>query len=287
MEYVEQAEVREISPEKERNNRIINACVAYLIAYVTLSVLFHVITGFLAYKFYLHPKVYYFKIEFLSNFEQWTQERVNKTFAPAIILYTLVGVSILFLQRAFKKRPGLLKMIMLWIGIHSLNTVIAHALLTPMEIKTSLNFTMLTAYQYWEDQSKLTLSVFTLFFPFIIGNFVAKPFVQLANTTQLIHKNLNRITFLFQIVLIPYLLGTVIQFIYFAGSESVYNAAYAITLFVIVFSIFLYAMRNKMIMVYRLPERPEINNKLLIGLILFMIFLKLSPLNSGLVLHLQ
>ncbi|MFN4122305.1 MAG: hypothetical protein ACK4GL_03255, partial [Flavobacteriales bacterium] len=96
MEYVEQAEVREISPEKERNNRIINACVAYLIAYVTLSVLFHVITGFLAYKFYLHPKVYYFKIEFLSNFEQWTQERVNKTFAPAIILYTLVGVSILF-----------------------------------------------------------------------------------------------------------------------------------------------------------------------------------------------
>jgi hypothetical protein len=287
MEYVEEAEVRELSPEKERNNRIINACVAYLIAYVGLSVFFHFITGFLAYKFYLHPKLYYFKIEFLSNFEQWTIERVNKTFAPSLIIFTIIGVSMLLLQRTFKKRPGLFKMIMLWIGIHALNTVIVHVLLSPMEIKTSLNMTMLTSYQFWDDQSKLTLSVFSLFFPFIIGNYVAKPFVQLANTTQLIHKNISRITYLFQIVVIPFLLGTLVQFIYFAGSESVFNAAYAITMFTTVFSIFIYALRNKMIMVYRLPESPDINNKLLVGLILFMVILKLSPLNTGLVLYLE
>jgi hypothetical protein len=94
MEYVEEAEVRELSPEKERNNRIINAIAAYIFSYVLVTVFFYLITGFLAYKFYLHPKIYFFKIEFLSNFNEWTEERVIKTFSPAPIFYFLLGVEI-------------------------------------------------------------------------------------------------------------------------------------------------------------------------------------------------
>lgn len=287
MEYVEEAIVTEISPEKERNNRIINACVAYLLAYVAVTVFFHLITGFLAYKFYLHPKIYYFKLEFLSNFDQWTEERVVKTFAPVPMFYILLGIVVLLLQRTFKKRPGIFKMVMLWVGIHALNTVIVHILLTPMELTTSLNFTMITSYYFWQDSSKIIFSVSSLFVIFLLGNFVAKPFVQLANTTQLIHKNESRIYFLFQIVLIPYLLGTALSFIYFSGAYSAINSTYAVTMFAIVFSIFIYSMKNKMIMVYRLPESVEINKKLLIILILSLIFIKLSPLNSGIVLELK
>jgi len=285
MEYVEEAEVREISPEKERNNRIINAIAAYLISFVLITVFFYLITGFLAYKFYLHPKIYFFKIEFLSNFNEWTEERVIKTFSPAPIFYFLLGVALILLQRVYKKRPGIFKMVLLWFGIHALNTFIVHILLSPMELSTDLNFTMITSYLYWQDTSKLTMSVTSLTLIFLLGNIVAKPFVQLANTTQLIHKNESRFYFLFQVVFIPYLAGTLLSFFYFSGASSIIITTYAVTMFAVVFSIFIYAMKSKMIMVYRLPESVDINKKLLVGLILLLIFIKLSPLNTGIVLH--
>jgi hypothetical protein len=285
LDFTEKLPSREAAVEQERNNRIINSAVAYMAAFTIVYVSFNVITSLFAKRHHLFYKLFFFKVEFTQNYDMYTNEAVLNTFTWPPFLCLLFGVSALIIQKLYRKRPGILKTFWLWLGIHFLNFFCTQLVLMPIKNTGSqgINASFLGVvadYMYWEDFAKIIASIIATMALIFIGAITAKPLIQITNSTQHVFKNENRIVYLFQTVLLPYLICSGVVLIYFSDGSFILNLGLVFTMFVIVVSIFINAMKNKMIMIYRLPETGMIENKFLIILASTLILMKIF-LNNG------
>lgn len=285
IDFTEKLSSRGGSTEQERNNRIINSAIAYLAAFTIVYVSFNVVTSLFAKRYHLFYKLFFFKVDFTQNYDLWTIEAVLKTFISGPVFCLLAGVVALIVQKLYRKRPGILKLFWLWLGVHFLNFFCAQLVLMPIKNTGSQGINasylgIVSDYLYWEDFSKLIASILATLALIFIGSVVSKPFIQVTNTTQHIFKNESRIIYLFQTVLLPYLIGSAITLVYFSDGSFILNLALIFSLFVVIVSIFINAMKSKMIMIYRLPESGQIENKFLIILASVLILMKIF-LNNG------
>lgn len=277
-----------VSTVQERNNRIINSCLAYFASYALMYVLFHVVTALFAKRYNLFPKLYFFKVEFTNNYNLWQIQPVIKTFVSGPTFCFFVGVLALIGQRYYKKRPGIAKLFLLWLGVHFLNMFCTQLALLPIKNVGAQNLQasylgVVADYMFWTDVYKIIAAIISSLLLILIGGLVSKPFVQLTNSTQLIHKNENRVIFLFQIVFIPYILCSIVILFYFSDGLFILNLTTILTMFVIIISLFINALRNRMIMIYRMPETGEIENRFLIILVSILIITKLF-FNNGIMI---
>lgn len=271
--------------EKEaRNARIINSTVAYLAAFVTVYVSFYFFTAVWAKRTGLFAKFYIFKVEYTTNYNVWLQEPVTKTFLAGPIAVGIIGALGILLQKLFRKRPGLLKTFLLWLGVHGLNFLITQfALMWFKDAQKGFyasHLGVVADYYYWEYETKLIFSIAGFLFLIPLGAIVTKPFIQLTNSTQLIFKAESRIVYLFQVVFLPYIIGSTIALVYFRDGNNLLNTSLVISLFIVIISIFINGLKNRMIMIYRLPEKAGVENKFLIGLSAVLILMKVL-FNNG------
>jgi len=285
LDFTEKLSTRGDSTEQERNNRIINSVIAYLAAFTIVYVSFNVVTALFAKRYQLFYKLFFFKVDFTQNYDLWTIESVLKTFISGPVFCLIGGVIALMIQKLYRKRPGILKVFWLWLGIHFLNFFCAQLVLMPIKNTGSQGINashlgIVADYLFWEDFSKLIASILATLVLLLIGSLAAKPFIQVTNSTQNIFKNESRIIYLFQTVLLPYLIGSAITIVYFSDGSFILNLALIFCLFVVIVSIFINAMKSKMIMIYRLPESGLIENKFLIVLASALILMKIL-LNNG------
>lgn len=285
LDFTEKLSTRGGSGEQERNNRIINSVIAYLAAFSIVYVSFNVVTALFAKRYQLFYKLFFFKVDFTQNYDLWTIESVLKTFIAGPVFCLLGGVIALLIQKLYRKRPGILKLFWLWLGIHYLNFFCAQVVLMPIKNTGSQGINasylgIVSDYLYWEDFSKLIASILATLALIFIGSLVSKPFIQITNSTQHIFKNESRIIYLFQTVLLPYLIGSAITLVYFSDGSFILNLAVIFSLFVVIVSVFINSMKSKMIMIYRLPESGLIENKFLIILASALILMKIL-LNNG------
>jgi hypothetical protein len=285
LDFTEKLSTRGGSSEQERNNRIINSAIAYLAAFSIVYVSFNVVTALFAKRYQLFYKLFFFKVDFTQNYDLWTIESVLKTFIAGPVFCLLAGVIALLIQKLYRKRPGILKLFWLWLGIHYLNFFCAQVVLMPIKNTGSQGINasylgIVSDYLYWEDFSKLIASILATLALIFIGSLVSKPFIQITNSTQHIFKNESRIIYLFQTVLLPYLIGSAITLVYFSDGSFILNLAVIFSLFVVIVSIFINSMKSRMIMIYRLPESGLIENKFLIILASALILMKIL-LNNG------
>jgi hypothetical protein len=285
LDFTERLSSKGSAGEQERNNRIINSAIAYLAAFTIVYVSFNLVTALFAKRYQLFYKLFFFKVEFTQNYDLWTIESVIKTFISGPVFCLFAGIIALFIQKLYRKRPGILKLFWLWLGVHYLNFFCAQMVLMPIKNTGSQGINasylgIVADYMYWEDFSKLIASILASLVLIFIGSVVAKPFVQLTNSTQHVFKNENRIVFLFHVVLLPYLMGAAITLIYFSDGSFILNLALVISLFITIVSVFINALKNRMIMIYKVPETGLIENRFLIGLAAILILMKLL-LNNG------
>ena len=187
-------------------------------------------------------------------------------------------------QKFYRKRPGILKLFWLWLGIHYINFFCAQMVLMPIKANSQgINASYLgivADYMYMEDFTKIIFSILASLIMIIVGFVAAKPFIQITNSTQHIFKNESRIIYLFQTVLLPYFICSFEAMIYFSDGSFILNLAMVVTMFIIIISLFINAMKNRMIMIYRLPETGQIENKFLVILSSVLILMKIL-LNNG------
>lgn len=272
------------SAEQERNNRIINSSVAYMASVAIVFVSFYLITAFFAKRNNLFYKLYFFKVEFTQNYSLWEIEPVLKTFSAGPIFCLLAGIIAFTIQRFYRKRPGILKLFWLWLGVHYINFFAVQLVLMPIKANSQgINASYLgivADYMYIEDFTKLIFSILASLLLIYVGFVAAKPFIQITNSTNHIYKNENRIIYLFQTVFLPYLICSGITMIYFSDGSFILNLASVSTMLVLIISLFINGMKNRMIMIYRLPETGQIENKFLIVLSSILILMKIF-LNNG------
>ena len=285
LDFTEKISSRHGSGEQERNNRIINSTIAYLAAFTISYVSFNIVTALFAKRYNLFYKLFFFKVDFTQNYDLWTIESVLKTFIAGPVFCLLAGTVALIIQKLYRKRPGIQKTFWLWLGVHYLNFFCAEMVLMPIKNTGSqgINASFLgivADYLYWEDFSKLIASIIATLLLIALGSIVSKSFIQITNSTQHVTKNENKIVYLFQTVLLPYIIGSSITLVYFSDGSFILNLALVFCLFVVIVSIFINSLKSRMIMIYRLPETGLIENKFLIGLASALILMKIL-LNNG------
>jgi hypothetical protein len=285
LDFTERISSRGNAGEQERNNRIINSAIAYLAAFSIVYVSFNIVTALFGKRYQLFYKLFFFKVEFTQNYDLWTIESVLKTFISGPVFCLIAGILALVIQKLYRKRPGILKLFWLWLGVHYLNFFCAQMVLMPIKNTGSQGINasylgIVADYMYWEDFSKLIASILASLVLIFIGSIVSKPFVQITNSTQHVFKNENRIIHLFQTVFLPYVMGSAVTLVYFSDGSFILNLALVFSLFVVIVSIFINALKNRMIMIYKLPETGLIENRFLIGLATVLILMKLF-LNNG------
>ena len=285
LDFTEKISSRHGSGEQERNNRIINSTIAYLAAFTISYVSFNIVTALFAKRYNLFYKLFFFKVDFTQNYDLWTIESVLKTFIAGPVFCLLAGTVALIIQKLYRKRPGIQKTFWLWLGVHYLNFFCAEMVLMPIKNTGSqgINASFLgivADYLYWEDFSKLIASIIATLLLIALGSIVSKSFIQITNSTQHVTKNENKIVYLFQTVLLPYIIGSSIALVYFSDGSFILNLALVFCLFVVIVSIFINSLKSRMIMIYRLPETGLIENKFLIGLASALILMKIL-LNNG------
>jgi hypothetical protein len=284
LDFTEKLSDKSFSDKVERNNRIINSAIAYLAAYSITYVFFQVLTALFSRKYFLFHKLYFFKVEFTQDTELWTLDSVRKAFLYPSALMVVLGIVALVIQRQIRKRPGIWKVFWLWLSIHSINLFCAQMILMPIRdyskgiVASYLG--MLADYWYWEDYIKISFSILACLIMILIGYLAAKPFIQITNSAKDINKNENRFIYLFQTVILPYLICSAIVMIFYSDGSFLFNLTTILTMVVILISLFIEAMKNKMIMIYRLPENGQIENRFLVFLVGGLIFLKIF-LNNG------
>ncbi|MBX7202504.1 MAG: hypothetical protein IT240_09285 [Bacteroidia bacterium] len=286
LEFTEKLPGKEQSNDQERNSRIVNSAISYLAAYVIVYVFFHLVTALVAKKQMLFNKFYYFKVDFSQDYNSWMLEPVRYTFLSGTLFCLALGFISLSIQRFYRKRPGMMKLFLLWLGIHSLNFFCTELALLP--IKTSGESKMYVSYlrvffdyMFWDSiLLQISASIAAFLILIVIGAVTAKNFIQLSNSTQHVYKAENRFYYLFQMVFIPFAAGSVISLVFFADAPFVLNITTVFTMFVIVVSLFINGLKNRMIMIYRLPETGQIDNKFLMVLVGALIILKIF-LNDG------
>lgn len=284
-DLTEKLSSRQNAGEQERNNRIINSTIAFLASLTVVYVSFNLVTALFAKRYNLFYKLFFFKVDFTQNYDLWTIEPVIKTFIAGPVFCLIGGGLSLVIQKLYRKRPGILKLFWLWMGVHYLNFFCAEMALMPIKNTGSqgINASFLgivADYMYWEDFSKLIASIIASLALIFIGSLVSKPFIQITNSAQHISKNENRIIYLFQTLFLPYIIGSAIFLIYFSDGSFILNLALIFCLFVIIVSVFINSLKSRLIMIYRLPETGLIENKFLIVLAASLILMKLF-LNNG------
>lgn len=284
MELIDDKETVKVVNANERNNKIINSTLASILSHTLVIFIFNLITAYFAKRYNLFRKLYYFKVEFAKNLDNWQLFPVRMTFSMGPLLLLVLGVLCFFIQRQARKKPGVMKFFWLWMGIHFINFFVANAILMPMALRPqeTPHLAVFATYMRWEDFTKLTLSIISSLLLIVVGAVAAKPFVQTSNSTSQVSKIENRTLYLFQIVFIPFLISSLVNYFIFINSPVILNITSLICLFVVVLSIFINGLRNKMIMVYRFPETSEINKRMLVTLIILVLIFKISPLNNGL-----
>jgi hypothetical protein len=280
LEFTEKLPGRDKADEQERNNRIINSTVSYLAAYVIVYVVFHFATALVAKRKFLLNKFYYFKVDFSQDYNLWQLEPVRWTFITGPLLCLGLGIVFIIMQRMFRKRPGITKLFLLWLGIHFFNFFCSELALLPIKNasasqKHASYLGIFFDYMFWNsDFLKIIFSIISFLILIVIGTLVAKPFIQLSNSTQYVYKSEKRFYFLVQMVLIPFAVGSIISLVYFADGMFILNLTTVFTMFVIIVSLFINGLKNRMIMIYRLPETGLIDNKFLIILAGALILMK-------------
>jgi len=284
MDFTEKLPGKTLEGDQERNNRIINSAIAYMAAFAIVYVSFFVITALFARKNHLLHKLYFFKVEFVGNWDYWQYDPVLSTFRAAPIFCLLAGVFFLWFQRFYRKKPGILKLFFLWLGVHYINFFCTQLVLLPLRANSqgeqASYLGVVALYLRLEDFSKIIFSIVASLIMIIVGVIVAKPFIQITNSTQNIYRNENRIVYLFQTVFLPYVICSGVSLIYFSDGSFILNLSLVVTMLIIIISLFINGMKNRMIMIYRLPETGQIENKFLIGLSATLILMKIL-LNNG------
>jgi len=286
LDFTEKLPGKSTVGDEERNNRIVNSSVACLAAFSIVYISVQMVTALVGKYYLIFYKLFFFKVEFTTNDELYTLEAVRMTHSAGPFLCVAGGIVCLFIHKQNRKRPGILKIFWLWLGVHYLNFFCMEMVLIPIKenqgiyVTGASNLGKVADYFYLEDFVKIIFAIVASVLMILVGFIVSKGFIQLTNSTTHVYKAENRIIYLFQTVFLPYVITSGIALIYFGDGSFIVNLTLVITLFIIILSLFINGLKNKMIMIYRMPETGTINNRFLIAVVSGLIFIKLF-LNNG------
>lgn len=184
----------------------VNSTALYLISYLMVFLIHQAATVFAAVLFDFPLEINYTSINFLVYKYAWTFDSVKIIFSTGPIICFLLSVFMLVVSIKFKEYDGYLKMFFLWGFVHSINLFLGSAVAGAL---LGEGFGHVLIWMFMPDTGKLILTLSGLFGLAAIGFGITKLFLLSANTYYNKQESADRKAYLFQQVLLPFIIGTI------------------------------------------------------------------------------
>jgi len=240
----------------------LNSLLFFLLSYFFISFFEKLGMSITALLFDYKSIIFYYKIEFLVDYDAWYADSVKAIFATGPIIAVLIGILSLIIYSKVYLENGLLKILMFWAIFHGFNKIINGAFIGSM---LGQGFGYVIMYMYYSDTGKLIMAILMILFSVIVGSFGAKYWVMSANSYYNFSKTKDRPLFILSQVFLPFLIGNILIYLLTQPETVFYDTMVnAFMLFMILPSLFL----SKQYQDYYFDEEPR-TIKISYALILF------------------
>ncbi|MFH0893845.1 MAG: hypothetical protein V2A54_05360 [Bacteroidota bacterium] len=248
-------------------NRTIHSTVLFVLSFVLVYFLQNVALTIAAAIFHFDP-VLYFSNVILTNKQVQNISTTIFVNSSGILADLVIGFVCFRISFFLRSSPGLLKLLFQWMGLHGYLLFLSQIALV---IFFSDNYfgviiSMLGGDIYFRFTTMILAFVGIVF----LGLMCTRSFLQLSNTSFYMRQIERRREFIQQVALIPWLVGSVVAFLFFLPETSLFVSAVLLvngfTLTVTYF--FAAASSNASIKLYRHPQIKNLKYQYFLILIL-------------------
>jgi len=197
-----------------------NSLLFFLLAYFIISFIEKLGMAFTATHFDYKTIMYYYKLEYLVDYDDWYADSVKAIFASGPVLAVIVATLVLILYSKVYLEDGLMKLLLLWGMFHGFNSILGGAFIGAL---TGKEFGYTIMYLYYSDTGKLIITLLALLVMIVLGSSSVKFWIFSANTYYNFSKPEKRQVFIVSQVLIPFVLGSGIIFLINQPKLTAYN----------------------------------------------------------------
>lgn len=182
----------------------------FLVSYLFIEFIANLSMGITSLLFDYKTVIYYYKIEFLVDYDAWFADSIKTIFATGPVIALIIAILSMILYSMVYLETGILKTLLLWAILHGSNKIIGGTLVGNLLGK---GFGYVIMYLYYSDTGKLIMSLLMISASVVIGTISTKYWIMSANSYYKFSKPDGRRVFITSQVLIPYLLGTPLIFL--------------------------------------------------------------------------
>ncbi len=216
----------------------LNSMSLFVLAYLVLYIAGEWITLYAAQTFEYKTIVFYYKIYYNIDSDQWTPDAVKILFSIKPLAGIVLGTVALIIFSSIRNDNQVFKVFFLWLFIHGMVMFFGSLLIGTL---LSQGFGWVISYLYYKDTGKMVFSIISIFALVVTGTAVARSFLISGNAYFNYINRDNRKFLLLSQVLLPAILGTAITALmkvpndlYFTTSEEVMYEIFKLSSIIIV-----------------------------------------------------
>lgn len=206
----------------------LNSLLFFLLSYFIVAFIEKLGMAFTAMHFDYQSVLYYYKVEYLVDSDDWYADSVKAIFASGPILSVIVATLVLILYSKVYLEDGVMKLLLLWGMIHGFNTILGGSLIGAI---TGKEFGYTIMYLYYSDTGKLVIALMVLLVMVVLGTFSVKFWIFSANSYFNFSKPAKRQLFIVSQVFIPFLIGNLLIFLINQPKITTYHILVNLSLF--------------------------------------------------------
>jgi len=176
----------------------------FILSYLFIEFFSNLSMGVTSLLFDYKTVIYYYKIEFLVDYDAWFADSIKTIFAAGPVVALIIAILSLIIYSLVYLETGILKTLLLWAIFHGSNKIIGGTLIGNLLGK---GFGYVIMYLYYSDTGKLIMTLLMIMISVIIGTISTKYWIMSANSYYKFSKPSGRRLFMTSQVFIPYLLG--------------------------------------------------------------------------------
>ncbi len=194
----------------KRNNFFVitfNSLTYFILSYLVIYIISQLITAWVATSFDYKTILYYYKIYYNIESDDWTADSVKILFSIMPLAGLILGTIFIIIYTTFKNEPGKIKLFFLWGFVHGMVMFFGALLMGTLLNK---DFGWVIAYLYYRDTGKMVFSIISIFALISIGAVISKSFLISGNSYFNQIDRTNKKYFLYAQVIFPAIIGTIV-----------------------------------------------------------------------------
>lgn len=254
--------------QKVQQMRTVNSTILFLLSFITVDFFYNLGIFLTASIWGLTANLKYHSVTITEGLQDLKPDSKFIIFCSGLIFCLLIGTLATFIYHRIKRKANFYKIFFLWLGFNSFFAVITR--LAFAESSQAIWFSKLMQLINANKNVYLSLQVIAVLLSIILALFFARLFIQTTNTKKYIQSRSKRKKYLSQVVVIPWLVGSVASYFFFFPNTDLIDGMHFITLAFPIIIMYFYSNNRSMAKTYihRYPSDYKMNKTAIIVMIL-------------------